>query len=168
MADRRHCQRGISDTLVRLTMLFGSDKLCSLFIYPRWPVFSARLRQRRISRGAVVALGVSADWCRYYPVSLNLRRKSPGPVARVTNRPDDRSPIAIAYSWASRITGVSLEMVIPGLLGLWLDSRLGTVCLFTLLGFAGGMSYGLWHLIRMTSPLPDGDKEGRTGERNQS
>jgi hypothetical protein len=98
---------------------------------------------------------------------LNLRRLTPGPVATVTNQPDDRHPMAVAYGWASRITGVSLEMVVPGLFGLWLDFRLGTVCLFTLIGFAGGMSYGLWHLIRMTSPSTGGHEEHRTGERNQ-
>ena len=35
---------------------------------------------------------------------------------------------------------VSLEMVLPGLAGYWLDQRLGTVVLFMLMGFAVG-----WH-----------------------
>jgi hypothetical protein len=75
--------------------------------------------------------------------------------------------MAIAYSWAARIIGVSFEMVVPGLLGLWLDARLGTVCLLTMIGFAGGLSLGMWHLIRMTSPPTDGDEEHGTGERDQ-
>jgi len=79
----------------------------------------------------------------------------------VKNRPDDRSPAAAAYTWASRIIGVSWEMVVPGLIGVWLDHRLGTVCVFTLLGFAGGMAYGLWHLIRLTTPKKDDHDDGQ-------
>jgi hypothetical protein len=44
---------------------------------------------------------------------------------------------------------VALEMVVPGLLGLWLDRLIGTVVLFTLLGFAGGSTAAIVHLIRM-------------------
>ena len=65
---------------------------------------------------------------------------------------EDLSPIAVAYQWVSRITSVSLEMVLPGLAGVWLDQKLGTKILFTLLGFGVGMTGGIWHLIRMTKP----------------
>jgi hypothetical protein len=49
---------------------------------------------------------------------------------------------------------------------MWLDRRLGTVCVFTIFGFTGGMAYGLWELIRMTrTPTGKGDGEdnGREG-----
>jgi hypothetical protein len=46
---------------------------------------------------------------------------------------------------------VSLEMVVPGLIGYWVDGRLNTRVVFTLLGFGFGLFLGLWHLIRMTS-----------------
>jgi hypothetical protein len=52
-------------------------------------------------------------------------------------------------SWVSKITAVALEMVLPGLAGLWLDNQLGTRFL-TLLGFALGVPLGMWHLIAMT------------------
>jgi hypothetical protein len=68
----------------------------------------------------------------------------------VKNPPDERSPIAIASQWVSRIVTVSLEMVVPGLLGLWVDMRLGTKGLFTLIGFIGGSVTAMWHLLRMT------------------
>jgi hypothetical protein len=68
----------------------------------------------------------------------------------VTIPSDDRSPAAKAYQWATRIMVVSLEMVLPGLAGLWLDGWLGTVVLFTMLGFAAGSWVGIVHLIRMT------------------
>jgi hypothetical protein len=45
---------------------------------------------------------------------------------------------------------VALEMVLPGLAGNWLDRQIGTVILFTLLGFAGGCTAAVMHLIRMT------------------
>ena len=78
----------------------------------------------------------------------------------MTKRADDRSPIAIAYNWAYRIIGVSIEMVLPGLLGYWLlDLHLGTRCLFLLLGLAAGMILAVWHLIRMTSGLPGESEE---------
>ena len=44
---------------------------------------------------------------------------------------------------------VALEMVVPGLLGLMLDRYLGTVPLFCLLGFAGGLTLGIWHLVKL-------------------
>jgi F0F1-type ATP synthase assembly protein I len=52
--------------------------------------------------------------------------------------------------WASVIVTISMEMVVPGLIGYWLDQRLGTVVLFVLLGFAGGMTLAVWHLVRLT------------------
>jgi hypothetical protein len=45
---------------------------------------------------------------------------------------------------------VSLEMVLPGLAGYWLDKQLGTAVLFMLLGFAVGVSAAVIHLVRMT------------------
>ena len=67
----------------------------------------------------------------------------------VTTPSDDRSQIAKAYQWAWRIMIVSLEMVLPGLAGNWVDARLGTKILFTLLGFAAGSTAAVMHLIRM-------------------
>jgi F0F1-type ATP synthase assembly protein I len=69
----------------------------------------------------------------------------------VTVSSDDRSPVAKAYHWSSRILVVSLEMVLPGAVGLWIDRRLGTMMLFTLVGLVVGCTGGVWHLIRMTS-----------------
>jgi hypothetical protein len=63
--------------------------------------------------------------------------------------PDDRSPAAKAYQWATRIMVVSAEMVLPGLAGYWLDKWLGSRVLFTLLGFALGMWVAVTHLMQM-------------------
>lgn len=61
---------------------------------------------------------------------------------------------------------VALEMVLPGLLGLWIDSKLGTRVLFGCLGFAVGLTSGMWHLLRMTSSGPNG--RGRHSARDAS
>jgi len=45
---------------------------------------------------------------------------------------------------------VSLEMVLPGLAGYWLDGKLGTKVLFMLIGFALGGFAAIKHLIAMT------------------
>ena len=72
------------------------------------------------------------------------------PRAAVSISPDDRSPTAKAYHWASRIIVVSLEMVLPGVLGHWIDQRLGTKVLFAIVGLVTGCTGGVWHLVRMT------------------
>ncbi len=83
--------------------------------------------------------------------------------------PDDRSPTAVASLWASRVISVSVEMVLPGLIGLWLDTKLGTYILFAMLGFAAGLTMAIWHLIRMTTPAKDGrSSEGARDAKNDA
>ena len=70
----------------------------------------------------------------------------------VSDKEDGRSAQAKAYQWAMRIMTVSLEMVVPGVLGyVLLDRNLGTKGLFTLLGFGLGMTMGIFHLVKLTS-----------------
>ena len=66
---------------------------------------------------------------------------------------DTRSAQAKAYHWTSRIISIALEMVIPGLMGYWLDRRLGTKALFTVCGFLLGMALGMWHLLKIARPV---------------
>ena len=66
--------------------------------------------------------------------------------------PDPLSPVVIAYQWVARITTLALVMVVPGVIGYWVDGWLGTKALVTLLGFALGGSYALWQLLKMTQP----------------
>ena len=65
---------------------------------------------------------------------------------------DDRVPLAIAMEWTSRITTISLEMVVPALAGYWLDQRLGTRVLFLIVGAILGFSTALLSLLRLTKP----------------
>ena len=59
--------------------------------------------------------------------------------------------MVVALEWVSTITTVSVAMVGPGLLGIWLDRHFGTRAIFGLLGFAIGLPYGIWYLVRLTS-----------------
>lgn len=59
--------------------------------------------------------------------------------------------MALAFEWVAKITTASLEMVVPGIVGHFLDKRLGTSYL-ALVGFGLGMVLGLWQLIRWTKP----------------
>jgi F0F1-type ATP synthase assembly protein I len=45
---------------------------------------------------------------------------------------------------------VSLEMVLPGMGGYWLDQWLGTKVVFLLIGFAVGCTAAAFHLIQLT------------------
>lgn len=81
---------------------------------------------------------------------------------------DDRSAIAVALAWSTRITAVALEMVIPAVIGYWLDERLGTVMVFVVLGAILGMASSLTHLLRMDSPPKTGiSADGGRQDRSQ-
>jgi F0F1-type ATP synthase assembly protein I len=54
----------------------------------------------------------------------------------------------IAMAWVSKITSCSLMMVLPGIGGVWADAKLHTSPLFVLIGFAFGMSAGLYLLLK--------------------
>jgi hypothetical protein len=60
--------------------------------------------------------------------------------------------MAVAIQWVAKITTVSLEMVLPGLGGVWLDKQWGTSFL-GLAGFVLGLIVGVWHLLQMV-PKP--------------
>jgi uncharacterized membrane protein len=63
--------------------------------------------------------------------------------------PYDPTSIVIAYQWAARVIMLAIEMVVPGVAGHWVDGRLGTKALFTLLGFALGAAFALRQLLRI-------------------
>ena len=72
--------------------------------------------------------------------------------------PDDhRPPFARAATWASRVITLALEMVLPGVAGIWIDRTLETQILFTLVGFAGGLTFAIWQLLKMIKPAPPTD-----------
>jgi ATP synthase protein I len=70
----------------------------------------------------------------------------------VKEKRDDRSALTLGIEWSSRITTVAIEMVIPALVGYWIDRRLGVLPLFLALGAVFGFVAGFWSLLRMTRP----------------
>lgn len=70
--------------------------------------------------------------------------------------------MSVAMEWASRIMAVSIEMVLPGLAGWWLDNKVGWN-VFTGLGFVVGLIGGVAHLIVMTRPRLKSPKTDRCG-----
>ena len=89
----------------------------------------------------------SRSSCKF--ILLNSLHKMPLASPRVNDAQDDRSNVSIALAWASRVITISMTMAVPGIGGYWLDSRLGTRVLFTLLGVALGMTAGIWQLLQL-------------------
>ena len=67
---------------------------------------------------------------------------------------DDRSAMAIAFEWAATVMTISLEMVLPGLAGYWLDQWLNTRVLFLLIGFALGAVLAGMALMKIANKRP--------------
>lgn len=59
---------------------------------------------------------------------------------------------------------MSLLMVLPGVAGLWIDRRLGTVALFMLLGFGLGCYVAILQLIRMTRTIKQTSKQRKAAK----
>jgi len=59
------------------------------------------------------------------------------------------SPMAKAMAWTSRVTTISLEMVLPGLAGLWVDQKLGTEPVLLLIGMGLGFTLGIYQLVKL-------------------
>jgi F0F1-type ATP synthase assembly protein I len=64
---------------------------------------------------------------------------------------DDRSPVAKSFSKASEVTSISIMMIVPGLIGYWIDQKVGSVLVFTLLGLVLGMGVAVRQLMLLVS-----------------
>jgi F0F1-type ATP synthase assembly protein I len=80
---------------------------------------------------------------------------------------DDRSPQALGWALASHIMAISMEMVVPGLLGLWIDRKLGTPLVFFVFGSIFGVVAGTVQLIRFAALLRRDAKAGPKNESNR-
>ncbi len=70
-------------------------------------------------------------------------------VQTLNYRAIDFTWMARGLEWVAKITTVALEMVVPAVIGMWLDQKLGTQFL-GLLGIVFGVPLGVWHLLKMT------------------
>jgi hypothetical protein len=70
--------------------------------------------------------------------------------------------------WASQVTTICIEMVLPIVLGVWADRRLGTKFAMTLLGVAAGLWLGIWSLIRLGKTVEAEDHQGDNRDNAQN
>lgn len=80
---------------------------------------------------------------------------------------DGRSSQAIAFEWAFTVMTIALEMVVPGLLGYWLDQRLGTKVVFLLLGFLLGAALAGMALARIAGWRKASKADQKNGKRQK-
>lgn len=66
-------------------------------------------------------------------------------------------------NWVSRITTVGLMMVLPAVVGRWLDGRRGTNH-WALIGLAVGLAAGLWQLLQIAG----GDQRRRNASSSKT
>ena len=71
--------------------------------------------------------------------------------------------MAVAMAWTSRVTTIALEMVVPGLVGLWIDHCLGTKVLFLVLGLILGFGIALRELVKLANPNGEGQPPPEPG-----
>ena len=75
------------------------------------------------------------------------------------NQPEDRSLLARASGWAANTMTIAAEMVVPILIGAWIDRRLGLKGPFAISGGVMGVTVGIWSLLRMVEPLRSGRRK---------
>ena len=80
----------------------------------------------------------------------------PSPRHEPDLRPGATAPVGEALVWASRIMAIGMAMFLPGVIGGWIDSRVGTR-IFGPLGFVLGLATALAWLVRI------GKRPGRRG-----
>lgn len=84
-------------------------------------------------------------------------------------RPDEsRSNLAVGLQWASRVTTVGLDFVVPPLLGVILDKWLSTSPAAMLVGAVLGFGVGMAQILRIaregTGALPRTPRRGSNRE----
>ena len=87
----------------------------------------------------------------------------PQSIARlaVTQPLDDRSPSAKALSKVAQITSISLMMIVPAIIGYFVDQYFKTLILFTAIGLVLGIGCAIWQLIKFVA-LQDQDEENQS------
>ena len=75
---------------------------------------------------------------------------------------DSRNSMAVAMQWVSKITAVSLTMVLPALGGWWLDSVCGTAPWLLISGAVLGMAAAFRQLLQIVAtPQSQGQRPGQ-------
>ena len=67
----------------------------------------------------------------------------------MTRSDEPRSALSVGMEWASRVTSVGLEFVLPALLGALLDHWWGTSPVALLVGAVLGFAVGMMGILRI-------------------
>ncbi len=65
----------------------------------------------------------------------------------------------MAVAWVSQVTSIALEMVVPAVLGLWIDQKLGTRFVFLLIGVILGLIASMLSLLHLARTV--GERKAR-------
>jgi F0F1-type ATP synthase assembly protein I len=71
--------------------------------------------------------------------------------------------MVVGMYWVQQITSISVEMVLPAGLGIWLDLRWGTGPWLLAVGAVFGFLMAFWHLLALAKrggPKSSGPKQG--------
>jgi ATP synthase protein I len=77
-------------------------------------------------------------------------------------RPESRSPLSIGVQWASRITGLGLEVAVPTLVGAYIDNRWHSSPAGVLAGMVLGFAAMMVHVLQIAreGTNPPADRPG--------
>ncbi|MDA0657713.1 MAG: AtpZ/AtpI family protein [Planctomycetota bacterium] len=77
----------------------------------------------------------------------------------------DFTPMSVAMEWVSRIMSMTIAMVAPVVLGVWLDKKFGTQWMTPVLAVSG-MVVGITYLLILTAGAkPTGKIKNRSNSR---
>lgn len=78
------------------------------------------------------------------------------------------SPLAVGYLWASRVGSLGLQMVLPALLGYWLDLQWLTRPAFTISGAVLGFVLFMLKLLALAKELSKSSSQAGLGASSSS
>jgi ATP synthase protein I len=81
----------------------------------------------------------------------------------VTRSEEPRSALSVGIGWASRVTTLGLEFVIPPLLGVLADRWWGTSPLALLVGAVLGFALGMLSILRLAREGTRGNGKAAPG-----
>ena len=83
-------------------------------------------------------------------------------VSKRLRRPmdDTRATWVKGYEISSQVITIALELVLPALLGFFVDRRIGIFPVITIVGLAFGLAVGTLHFVYFAKTLTGTPKEG--------
>jgi hypothetical protein len=82
--------------------------------------------------------------------TVRLRLPPKRETTRPVDSPEPRDSTSVGILWASRITAVGLEFVLPAVVGLFLDRTWSLGPLGVIAGVVIGFAIGMAHLLRIS------------------